>query len=158
MLISQYVENVRADLESLGRLGGDEVAALASRLAEVAGPALRARLLEALDTVVAESNAESDRSDLSLGLAGDEVVLVRHDALSSEAETPGDLTARFALRMPEDLKGRIEDLAQRNGASTNSWIVRALSSEVADFAERTSRQAERFARQSQHQLKGTGRS
>ena len=150
MLISHFIEGVRSDLEGLGRLGGDEMAALASRLADVAGPALRARLLEALDLVVAEANAEGDRRFLSLALAGDEVSLVRSVA-ADETDARGEFSARFALRMPEDLKALIEQQAQRAGASTNSWIVRALAQEAKESAVRGTRMAGR-------QLRGSGRS
>jgi hypothetical protein len=151
MLISHFVEGVRSDLESLGRLGGAEFEAFASRLGEAAGPALRARLLEALDLIVAEANAQADRRDLGLGLAGDEVSLVRSSAGTEAPDAAGDFSARFALRMPEDLKSLIEEQAQRAGASTNSWIVRALAAQAKDSAVRSSRSAGR-------QLRGSGRS
>ena len=36
-------------------------------------------------------------------------------------------TARITLRLPEGLKARAEAAAAREGASTNTWLVRAVS-------------------------------
>lgn len=151
MQISHFVEGVRTDVEGLGRLGGEEFASFAIRLSEALEPALRARLLEALDVVVAEANVDDSRQRLGLSLAGDEVTLTRIEETRVEPEVPGEFTARFALRLPDDLKARIEELAQRGGASTNSWIVRALSREVSDSVERGVQRASQ-------QLRGSGRS
>jgi predicted transcriptional regulator len=151
MLISHFVEGCRSDLEGLGRLGGEEFEDFAARLGDAVAPALRARLLEALDSIVAEANAQVDDSGLGLALAGDEVSIVHTGVDAHAQELPGELTARFALRLPEELKARVDQLAQRTGASTNSWIVRVLTQEAAQSSLRSARQAGR-------QLRGTGRS
>jgi hypothetical protein len=151
MLISHFVEGVRSDLENLGRLGGPEIEEFAHRLGDAVGPALRARLMEALDGLIAEANAESDRRDLALGLAGDDVSLVRTRSPVEAVDAPGEFTARFALRLPEELKSRIEQQAQQMGASTNSWIVRALAHETAEGVVRGAKVTGR-------QLRGSGRS
>ncbi len=151
MLISHFVEGVRADLASLGRLGNDEFEESARRLGEAAAPALRTRLLEALDLIVAEANVDGDRHDLGLTLAGDEISLSRAPTNPEPSDVPGEFTARFALRLPEEVKAHVEQLAQEAGTSTNAWIVRALAREAATS---TKRQAWRAGRQ----LRGTGRS
>ena len=153
MLISHYVDGVCADLEALGRLGGDEMAETATRLAGALGPSLRTRLLEALDALVAEANVDIEIPPLGLALAGDAVSLTHapRTEVAGAIEVPGDLSARFALRLPEDLKSHIEQLAQSVGSSTNSWIVRALADEAAQETRREVRRASR-------QLRGTGRS
>ncbi|HUV58351.1 MAG TPA: toxin-antitoxin system HicB family antitoxin [Acidimicrobiales bacterium] len=151
MLISHYVEGIRSDLASLGRLGAPELEEFASRLADAAGPALRTRLLEAIDGLIAEANAESDRRDLSLGLAGDEVTVVRAGTSPDGVDAPGEFTARFALRLPDELKAQIEQQAQQMGVSANSWIVRALARESAQGVMRGAKVTGR-------QLRGSGRS
>ena len=151
MLISQYVEGVRSDLESLARLGGPDFEAFAGRLAEAVGPALRARLLEALNLIVADANVEGDNQDLGLALAGDEVTIVRQPTRDDAGDLPKDYSARFALRLPEEVKARVEQLAQQAGTSANGWIVRALARETASGATRAAQLGGR-------QLRGTGRS
>jgi len=151
MLISHFVEGVRADLANLGRLGDEQIQDAAHRLGEAAGPVLRTRLLEALDLLVAEANVEGDRHDWGLTLAGDEVSLSRAPADPEPGDVPGDFTARFALRLPEEVKAHVEQLAQQAGTSANAWIVRALARETAVG---TTQHAQRASRQ----LRGTGRS
>ncbi len=136
MRISHFVEGAREDLVRLGSLGDEATARIAANLADAMGPALRARLLEALDVVVAELNHPGERPALAVTLAGDDVTLSRPAAAGEpHPEAAGDLTARFALRLPDELKARIEREAQRRGASTNSWMVRALAREVAESLE-----------------------
>lgn len=151
MQISHFVEGVREDLARLGALGDEATARVAAQLSDALAPALRARLLEALDVVVAELNHDDDRQALTVTLAGDDVRLARPAAGEAAPETAGDLTARFALRLPDELKARIESEAQRRGASTNSWIVRALAREVAESLEPGATRAGQ-------QLRGRGRS
>ncbi len=136
MQISHFVEGVREDLARLGALGDEATARIAANLADALAPALRARLLEALDVVVAEANRPGDPPGLVLTLVGDNATLTRPGAAGEpHPQAAGDLTARFALRLPDELKARIEREAQRRGASTNSWMVRALAREVAESLE-----------------------
>jgi hypothetical protein len=48
------------------------------------------------------------------------------------AVTDGDDTgpSRITLRLPEQLKSRIEDAAGRDGLSVNSWLVRIVSAAI----------------------------
>ena len=39
-------------------------------------------------------------------------------------------TARITLRLPEHLKARAEEAAERDGLSVNSWLVRAVAAAV----------------------------
>ena len=151
MEISHFVEGVRNDVEGLGKLGGEQFADFVSRLSDALAPALRTRLLEALNVLVAEANVDEGRQRLGLALAGDDVSLTRSQDEAPLAEGPSDFTARFALRLPDDLKARIEEQAHRGGASANSWIVRALAREVNESVERTAHRAGQ-------QLRGSGRS
>jgi len=132
MLISHYVEAIQTDITNLGQLGGDEWADQSIRLAGAVEPALRGRLLEAINEIVAEANESSPGLRLELRLAGDDVSLVRGETPVEATETATDRSARFALRLPEDLKALIEEHATRTGASANSYIVRALARELAD--------------------------
>ena len=38
--------------------------------------------------------------------------------------------SRITLRLPEHLKGRIEEAAARDGVSVNSWLVRIVSAAI----------------------------
>jgi hypothetical protein len=55
---------------------------------------------------------------------------------------------RINLRLPDQLKGRIEEAAGRDGLSVNAWLVRAASTAVqsdpAREASRAPRGGQRF--------------
>ncbi len=151
MLISHYVTNIQNDLTSLGQLGGDEMTAISGRLAAAVEPALRGRLFEALNQIVAEANDAAPTLRLELRLAGDEVSLVRNEPNVENVENAPGPAARFALRLPEELKAVIEEHANKAGASTNSYIVRALAKELGDAGAKKGNRPGRT-------LKGTGQS
>ena len=151
MLISHFVTNLQADLAKLGELGGSELSSTSSRLADALEPAIRGRLLEAVNQILAEANQTNTTLHLELRLAGDELSFVRNEPNVESPEAIQDLNARFALRLPEELKALIDDHANRAGASTNSWIVRALSRELGDNLGKNVTKVGR-------NLKGSGRS
>ncbi len=126
MLISHFVEGVAEEFESLAELGGEELVAAVRRLSAASSSVLATQLLGALNEVVAEFNARDTATTLELRLAGDDVSLVPSDDREPAGEASGELSARIALRLPEDLKARIESLASKSNVSTNAWIVRTL--------------------------------
>jgi len=150
MLISHVVEGIQGDLASLGQLGGDEMAGIAERLSAAAEPALRGRVLEAVGQLVAEVNESTPGLALELRLAGDDLSVVRNEPSLEAAEPAGDRTARFALRLPEELKVLIEEQAARAGASVNSYIVRALSKDLAASEAKSNVRVGRTLRGSGH--------
>jgi hypothetical protein len=126
VLLSEYLDAVDADLTNLGQLGGADVTATVGRLMVAVRPALRTRLLAALDALVQEFNARNgDR--LCLTLSGEQVSLAPLEpAASTQPPSTNDLTARIALRVSDQMKREFEQRARGGGVSVNSWIVRAL--------------------------------
>jgi hypothetical protein len=126
MLMSQFIESIEDDLAALGEIGGPEVAATVNRVVVAIRPALRGRLLEALNALVQDLDDRSG-AKLILTLDRDELHLERRE---TEESTPPPLTndfnARIALRVPDELKRAFERSARSGGISMNSWIVRAL--------------------------------
>ena len=150
MLISDLLGSIRGDVMALGELGGSESVAQAKRLGAALEPALRARFLEALNELVQEFNLQ-ETVPLTINLEGDRIRLVRLLADGEVVAAPmGDLSARIALRLSDELKGNIEHLATDVGSSVNSWIVRNLERSVRGDAPSST------IRGSRH-LRGTGR-
>ncbi len=151
MLISDLIESIRDDFRTLGELGGAETAVLAERLGTALEPAFQKHFLDSLNAIVQEFNL-SDANPLGLKLEGDEVRLIRLVPPGSEVptSTPGDLSARIALRLSDDLKESIENLATDVGSSVNTWIVRTLERSVRSDTSGP-------ASKGRHQLRGTGR-
>ncbi len=145
MLISELLQSIRRDFESLGQLGGADTAEVAQRLISAAEPAIRAHFLDAVNNLVQEFNLQ-DSVALTLNLEGDQIRMTRVIAGEPEvaAPTPSDYSARIALRLSDGLKEEIENLATDVGSSVNSWIVRTLERSVrvdpTDFSPRNPRQ------------------
>ena len=67
--------------------------------------------------------------------------LVLLDALSAAA---GEITREMApgsvdLRLPEQLKGRVEDAASQAGLSVNAWLVRAATAALNGSGDQNAR-------------------
>lgn len=149
MLISDYWSKVREGLTSLGEIGGPETSAMAERLAAALEPVARTAFLESLNELVAEFNLRHNQA-VGVTLGPDEVQIAPLAEAAAEAPAPpaGDLTARFALRISEDLKRRFEEAAQASGQSSNTWILRALDRSLRDESGGDWR----------HEMRGRGRS
>jgi hypothetical protein len=149
MLISEFVENIRDDFRNLAEIAGPETASVVERLAAALEPAMQKHFLDAVNGLVQEFNLH-DGAPLSLSIEGDAVRLTRLVPINPDATTSGDLSARIALRLTDDLKENIESLATDVGSSVNSWIVRSLERSVRSDPSGTSVLGKR-------QLRGKGR-
>jgi hypothetical protein len=146
MKMSHFIQLLSADLKALGQLGGPELESAVSRLIPALEPVLRTRLFEALTEVAGELRNHLPGARIEARLRGDEVELVYLQDESIAREAPSELNARITLRLPEDLKSRIESAATKEGISLNSWLLKA--SERGSFAVSIGGR----------QLKGKGRS
>ena len=151
MLISELMESIRSDFRTLGELGGPETQAIAERLGAALEPAFQKHFLDSLNELIQEFNL-NDSSPLGLNLEGDEVHLSRlvPGGVDVPTSTPQDLSARIALRLSDELKENIENLATDVGASVNTWIVRHLERSVRGDTPGPSFK-------SRNQLRGKGR-
>lgn len=150
MLISDYLQGVREDLRNLAELTGPEIAPTVERLGSNLEPALQKRFLDALNDLVQEFNVQ-DGSPLSLNFEGDALRLTRLIPVDTEpSPASSDYSARIALRLSDELKGSIENLAVDVGSSVNSWIVRTLERSVRSNPTSSSVLGKR-------QLRGKGR-
>lgn len=137
MKVSAVVQDLAADLAALGELGDEAMASSARRLASAMQAPLTARLLEVIGQVATELNAVLGGDHAEVRLVGDDARLV----VSAAADTGPDLPtgdqpaadgaaegeARVTLRLPAQLKGRLEAAATGEGVSLNTYIVRALA-------------------------------
>ena len=140
MDISGYVERLRIDLVAAASCGGDQMVEAAERLATSLDAAVRMALLEALADATAEITAELDGRTVELRLRGRTPEFVvsapppgneaQHLSPSDEADEAAEAddgaTARITLRLPETLKQRVEEAANRSRQSVNTWLVDAM--------------------------------
>ncbi|ONI84334.1 hypothetical protein ALI144C_14250 [Actinosynnema sp. ALI-1.44] len=148
MDLTPYVENLRAELATAAEAGGAEARALAERLTAPLDSATRLTLLDALSAAAAEITRDLLPGSVEVRLRGrDPDFVVVPPVVPDEAEpepvpVPVALadeaaTARINFRLPEQLKQRVEQAANRDGVSINAWLVRAVATMVdADGATR----------------------
>jgi hypothetical protein len=121
------VEGLQEDLVGLAGLGDAAVSEAASRLVAALGGPLTMRLLDLLGEAAVEVGQQlPGRVELRISGRDAELVYVEDEGSFLDAETVEEQTARISLRLPELLKGQIDQAAAREGVSTNAWIVRAL--------------------------------
>jgi hypothetical protein len=158
MDLTPYVSKLSADLAVAAEAGGEDARALAERLTAPLDSAVRLMLLEALSSAADEITLELAPGSVELRLRGSEPSFVVTPAPTDDSfvdsapaapATPAasvapppavdaddSAMARINVRLPEQLKARIEEAAARDKISSNVWLVRAaaaaLDSTLAD--------------------------
>jgi predicted HicB family RNase H-like nuclease len=182
MNLRPYIENVHRQLAIAAEAGGDDARALAERLVAPLDAAIRLTLQDALTAATEEITCELAPGSVDLRLRGRdlEFVVTPPSAGPSGNDLPdgdGEKTpngwaetgaappasaegdeggmSRINLRLPEHLKGRIEQAAGGAGLSVNAWLVRAAAAAL----ERTDpgRRHERRAPQGSQRYTGWAR-
>jgi hypothetical protein len=127
MQTSWFTETLRSDLEAVGSMGSEKAMKVADRMITVALPLAKARMLEAMSMALTELSGVLGIERIDLRISGDDVTFVPAEQASAIRNVdPTGEQARFSLRLPDDLKGRIDERAAAEGTSTNTWMVRAL--------------------------------
>jgi hypothetical protein len=128
MNLTIVLDGLQQDLQRLSELGDERSAQIAERLGEALGSNLRLKLLDLLSQVAVELSSKLPSGHVEVRLAGQEPELVFVDAPGESAGMAGEeLSARISLRLPESLKTAVEKSADREGISTNAWLVRAIA-------------------------------
>jgi hypothetical protein len=129
MNLTIVLEGIQEDLQGLGELGDERSAQIARRLGDALSSNLRLKLFDLLAQVAVELSSKLPSGHIEVRLAGQEPELVFVDSTADQAgSTAGEeLSARISLRLPESLKLAVEKAADREGVSTNAWLVRAIA-------------------------------
>jgi len=130
MQMSPHIAAIQADLAAAASLGDQATAEAARRVSEALGSSLHLRLLDLLGEAALDVNGQLPAGHVEVRLAGREPELVyvgEPEAVGESQPVGDDQSARITLRLPEALKAAVEAAADREGVSTNTWIVRALS-------------------------------
>src|SRR4051794_29355753 len=134
MDLTQPVEEVQRQLAVAAEAGGAEARALAERLTPALDSVLRLTLLEVLGAAAAEITRELAPGSVDVRLRGrePEFVVTQPPAdadaeIAREAPSEEGPMTRINLRLPDQLKARIEQAAEREGLSINAWLVRAAA-------------------------------
>lgn len=150
MDLQQYVDDLQQQLGAAAEAGGQQARELADRLTAPLETATRLVLLEALAAAAGEITRELAPGSVDVRLRGrNPEFVVTSPAPSadfdggsddSDAPFPGvadvaDVaeetgTSRVTLRLPDQLKSRIEEAAAREKLSVNSWLVRSVAASL----------------------------
>jgi hypothetical protein len=143
MNLESYVDSLRHQLSVAAEAGGEDARALAERLTAPLDSAIRLVLLEALSAAADEITRDLAPGSVDVRLRGLNPSFVvtpppTEDAFADTtdprppppvARTDGDEggTSRINLRLPDSLKVRAEEAADKEGLSVNTWLVRAVA-------------------------------
>jgi HicB family len=138
MELRPYIDAVRHELALAAAAGGDDARELAERLTAPLESAIRLALLDALSEAATEITRDLAPGSVDLRLRNREPSFVVAPAPAESwapqeaappAPAPGEeeATVRISLRLPEHLKGRVEQAAAKAGVSINTWLIRAAS-------------------------------
>lgn len=142
MDLAPFVDQLRRDLLTAADAGGEDARALAERLTAPLEASVRLALLSALSQAAEEITAQLAPGTVDVRLRGSDLGFAvtappTEPPAGPADETPGpeapavDLdeggTLRITLRLPEQLKTRVDEAATRLGVSVNTWLVRAVA-------------------------------
>ena len=164
MDLTVYVDHLQTQLAAGADAAGDEARAIVERLAAPLEAAIRLTLQDALAGAAEEITCELAPGAVELRLRGRELEFVvtpppsespAAEAAESDDGAPPPLVdgdegsmSRINLRLPDHLKGRIEQAAAREGLSSNAWLVRAAAAAL-DRADPDRRRGPRPSRGTQ---------
>jgi hypothetical protein len=136
MDLQPYVDAVRHELAVAAGAGGPEAQALAERLTAPLESAIRLAILEVLSDAVEQITAELAPASVELRLRGRDPHFTFDSgavpaAPVAEADDDGG-TWRVTLRLPEQLRPRVDAAARGAGLSVNAWLVRTVTAALGD--------------------------
>lgn len=148
MDLGRHLSSLQDALTLAARSGGDDVQEAAERLAGSLEPALRLTFLELASELADDITVRLDGDSVEVRLRGGqpEIVVERRPRGDQDVAPPappsppppppppaqpvrpeeGDPLSRITLRLPESLRGRVDDAAATAGVSLNTWFVRAV--------------------------------
>jgi hypothetical protein len=160
MDLDRYVSDLRSQLAAGVDVGDDNARALAERLSTGLDAAARLVLLEALSDAAAEITREIAPGSVDVRLRGREPELVVSLPVTPDfaetqtgpaepvtatggADDDDSATSRTTLRLPDQLKARVDRAAADEGISVNAWLVRAVGSALEPTSRRPAQRGTR---------------
>ncbi len=156
MDLSTYVESVRAGVQNAAALADDHTKQVAEHLGHAVESSSRLALLQAISDAAAEISTELAPGSVEVRMSGTEPTFVvsnpstGHDDVtmlmpeadedSTEPVTVDSLNdadeaqARISLRLPQSVKEKVDEYADADGVSTNTWLLHRVLEALAERA------------------------
>ncbi len=152
MDLSTYVESVRAGVQSAASLADDHTKHVAEQLGSAVESASRLALIQALSDAAAEISTELAPGSVDVRMSGtepsfvvtlpsshDDVTMLMPESTEEPAETADPLAvdgdeqqARISLRLPQSVKEKVDEYANADGVSTNTWLLHRVLEALAE--------------------------
>ena len=158
MDLNPYLDSVRQGVAQAAALADEHTQGVAHRLGSAIESSTRLALIQALSDAAGAISAELAPTSVDVRMAGSDPEFVVNVAPAGEqplllmpaAEAPyeaerdreggGDEdagddeepVARISLRLPSSVKARVDEMADRDGISTNAWLLRAVVDALAE--------------------------
>jgi hypothetical protein len=139
MDLQPYVDAVRHELTVAAAAGGPDAQALADRLTAPLESSVRLALLEALSEAAEQITRELAPGSVDVRLRGRDPEFTVDAGLAELPDPPAAATPdldddggtwRVTLRLPEQLRPRVDAAARKEGLSVNAWLVRAVTAKL----------------------------
>jgi hypothetical protein len=130
MQLESHIQAIQQELGTSAALGDEATAEAARRMADALAATLHLHLLDLLGEAALELTGQIEAGRIEVRLAGrdPELVFVSDESAAPEPLGLGEeASGRITLRLPESLKAGIEAAADREGVSTNAWLVRTIA-------------------------------
>lgn len=142
MQLDSHVQAIQQELAATGALGDEAAAEAARRIGEALASTLHLHLLDILGEAALEITGQIEPGRVEVRLAGRDpelVVIADETPDTSQVGFGEEASGRITLRLPESLKAGIEAAADREGISTNAWLVRTIARTLEQRPARKSR-------------------
>jgi hypothetical protein len=142
MQLDSHIHAIQQELGATAAPGDEAAAEAARRMGEALTATLHLHLLDLLGEAALEITGQIESGRVEVRLAGRDPELVVVSDESAPAEPLGlgeEASGRITLRLPESLKAGIEAAADREGISTNAWLVRTIARTLEQRAPKKSR-------------------
>jgi HicB family len=142
MQLDSHIHAIQQELAATAALGDDATAEAAQRIGDALAATLHLHLLDLLGEAALEIGGQIEPGRVEVRLAGrdPELVVITDDVPESGPFGFGEeASGRITLRLPESLKAGIEAAAEREGVSTNAWLVRTIARTLEQRPSKKSR-------------------
>jgi hypothetical protein len=142
MQLESHIQAIQQELAATGALGDEAAAEAARRISEALASTLHLHLLDLLGEAALEITGQIEPGRVEVRLAGRDpelVVIADETPDTSQVALGEEASGRITLRLPESLKAGIEAAADREGISTNAWLVRTIARTLEQRPARKSR-------------------